>query len=47
MAMLFRLMADGLTSPLYAPAERDALRRRIIAATEALDAARPELPLAA
>jgi hypothetical protein len=47
MAMLYRVMTDGLESPLYAPAEREALRRRIIAATEALDPARPELPLTA
>jgi len=47
MAMLYRVMTDGLESPLYAPAEREALRRQIIAATEAMDVARPELPLAA
>jgi len=47
MAMLYRLMTDGLESPLYAPAERETLRRRIIAATEAMDPARPELPLTA
>jgi len=37
MAMLDRLMTDGISSPLYAPAEPGALRWQIIMPTQALD----------
>jgi len=48
MARLYRLMTDGMESPLYAPAEPGTLRRQIILATQAMDPERPEeLALAA
>ena len=42
MASLYRLMTDGMESPLYAPAEPGTLRREIVVATQALDPEQPE-----
>jgi hypothetical protein len=47
MAMLDRLTTDAASSPLYVPAEPGALRRQLIVATEAMERAPVELPLAA
>jgi len=47
MAMLERIVTDGLTSPLYNWAEPGALRRLVLVATAELDAQPFELPTAA
>ena len=47
MALVERLMTDGVSSPLYNTAEPGTLRRQVMVATEALDPELTELPLAA
>ncbi|MGH2885030.1 MAG: hypothetical protein ACRDPA_20390 [Solirubrobacteraceae bacterium] len=47
MALVEQLITDGTSSPLYNAAEPGTLRRQVKVATEALDPARTELPVAA
>jgi hypothetical protein len=47
MAMAERIVTDGISSPLYSPAERGTLRRQLLVATAELDPEPLELPSAA
>jgi hypothetical protein len=47
MALVVRLMTDGVSSPVYNPAARDTLRRRGLLTTAELDRNRSELLIAA
>ena len=47
MAMADRIVTDGISSPLYNPAERGSLRRQVLAATAEMDPDTFELPIAA
>jgi hypothetical protein len=47
MALIYQMLTDGASSPLYKAAEAGALTRRVLAVTEALDGESTELPVAA